>query len=56
MKPLEHDIPVNCPKCGQPLVFIITKDETNWYSCTRHGTIVLPPNGRANVVKDLGVH
>jgi uncharacterized Zn finger protein (UPF0148 family) len=38
--------PVNCPKCGTPLSYVRTDGDTHFYRCPRHGSLVLPPDGR----------
>jgi hypothetical protein len=40
---------VNCPKCGSRLAYVRTQDETHFYRCARHGTVILPPDGRVRL-------
>jgi hypothetical protein len=40
VKQLDPNLPLNCPKCGQPLRYIATKDRTRktyLYLCERDG-------------------
>ena len=41
-----HDIPINCPKSGGPLIYLYTVSDTLFYRCERDGTVILPSNGR----------
>jgi DNA-directed RNA polymerase subunit RPC12/RpoP len=42
----DPDIPINCPYCGAALAYLRTEGETHFYSCPRHGRLMLPPDGR----------
>jgi hypothetical protein len=42
-------LPLNCPKCGKPLIFLWAEDEWHFYRCPTHLTVVLPPDGRLKV-------
>lgn len=48
MVPRLHDpsIPLNCPYCGLPTTHEHTEGETHVYLCPRHGTLLLPSDGR----------
>ena len=35
-----------CPKCGSSMVHICMSNDTYIYRCDRHGTVILPPDGR----------
>ena len=37
---------VNCVKCGAPLTFLLSIDDSHVYQCLRHGLMVLSPDGR----------
>lgn len=39
-------IAINCPYCGAALVYLRTEGETHYYRCSRHGVLILPPDGR----------
>lgn len=42
----DPDLPINCPTCGAALVYVRTEGETHLYRCPRHGSLILPPDGR----------
>jgi hypothetical protein len=42
----DPDVPLHCPTCGEPLVFIRTDGKTHIYRCPHHGLLILPPDGR----------
>jgi hypothetical protein len=39
----DPQLPINCPTCGKPLIYVRTVGETHFYWCLRHGSLVLPP-------------
>jgi hypothetical protein len=38
--------PLNCPHCGEKLAYVRTEGEIHFYRCSRHGPLILPPDGR----------
>lgn len=47
--PLPTDIPLNCPSCGNPLVYVRTEGDVAVYRCPKDGAVLLPPNGRIQI-------
>ena len=41
-------VPLNCPRCGERLVYQTTHAETHIYSCPNDGYMVLSPDGRVS--------
>jgi hypothetical protein len=48
--PLPTNIPMNCPRCGAPLLFVRANGNVAIYLCATDGMVLLPPNGRIRVV------
>ena len=54
MEQMNPELRVNCPYCGAAMVYVRTdvlvyerRDvETHIYRCARHGSLILPPDGR----------
>ena len=42
----DPELSANCPYCGTALVYVRTDGETHIYRCARHGSLILPPDGR----------
>jgi len=42
----DPQVPLNCPLCGVPLVYLRSEGETHFYRCPHHGSVILPPDGR----------
>ena len=41
----DSDVPIACPRCGQPLVYRGRAYDVQIYDCARDGRIVLRPDG-----------
>jgi len=39
-------LPLNCPTCRKPPIYVRTAGTVHFYWCLRHGSLVLPPDGR----------
>ncbi len=45
----DPELALYCPNCGERLRFMRTKRHTHFYQCSRHGYLILPPDGRVRV-------
>ena len=35
----DPELPINCPMCGRPLIYVRSECETHFYWCLRDGSI-----------------
>jgi len=42
----QSKLPITCPTCGRRLAYVRTEGDTHVYWCSRHGGLVLSPDGR----------
>ena len=44
-QPDDPGIRINCPYCGEAIIYVRTDGDTYTYKCLRHGRLILPPDG-----------
>ena len=46
----EDPLPLNCPMCGEKLVFVRNDGAVGVYQCANDGLVLHPPDGDVRVV------
>jgi hypothetical protein len=40
---------LNCPECGESMIYVRSDGDTHFYRCVNHPVVVFPPDGRIRV-------
>ena len=40
----DPQVPLDSPLCGAPVVYVRGEDDTHFYRCSHHGSVILPPD------------